>query len=107
MGIFERDVLLASIDETLATLRATLAARVDPEQTDEARVELARRAAAELVNLPEEAGGDWQGVPEEVFTAIGQAKQSGRDGDLDATHEHLVAARETLGGPSGRPNFGA
>ena len=102
MGIFERDVLLASIDETLATLRATLAARADPEQTEEARLELARRTAEELVNLPEERpADDWQGVPDEVFAAIRQAKQSGRDGDLDGTHEQLVAARETLGGPSG------
>jgi hypothetical protein len=100
MALFEHDVLLASIDQTLATLRAALAARADEEQTDEARIELARRAAIELANLPSEAGDEWQGVPDTVFDAIEQAKQVGREGSIDGVHDHLVRARESMAGRS-------
>lgn len=101
MSLFDHDVLLASVDQTLASLRAALVARTDPEQTDEARAELARRAAEELANLPDEPSRrDWPGVSEVVFHRIEQARQSAREGDPEAAHQHLVAARETLGGRS-------
>lgn len=101
MALFDHDVLMASVDQTLASLRAALAAATDPEQTHEARTELARRAAVELANLPEEPSDqDWPGVPGAAFHSIRQAKQSARDGDLEEAHRQLTRARELLGGPS-------
>ncbi len=101
MALFDRDVLMASVDQTLASLRATLAARTDPGQTDEARTELARRAAIELANLPDELSAEsWPGVPAGAFQAIRQAKQSARNGDIQDAHRHLTSAREMLGGRS-------
>ncbi len=91
----------SSVDQTLASLRAALVARADPEQTGEARTELARRGAIERANLPEEPSEEeWPGVPGAAFHAIRQAKQSARDGSLEDAHRHLTRARELLGGPS-------
>ncbi len=101
MALFDHDVLMASVDQALASLRAALVARDDAEQTEEARAMLARRAASEVANLPDEpSGAEWPGVPAAVFDVIRQAKQRGREGNMEAAHRHLTRAREMLGGPS-------
>jgi len=98
--IFNRDVLLSSIDETLATLRAALAAGEDPEQTQEVRTYLAALFGRQLGRLPDTPGRGWEGIPGDVFDAVARAQQAATGGDVDMAHSELVAAREMLGGRS-------
>lgn len=97
---FTATVLLASIDHTLATVRAALAAAADPEQLDEAKTELAGRAGADVAVLTHTALTDeWQGVPESVFDYMRQAQEV-VGSDLAQAERILAAAREQIGGRS-------
>lgn len=94
-------MLLASIDHTLATVRAALAAAADQQQLDSARAELSGRAGADIARLVASSREDeWTDVPPEVFDWIAQAGASANQGDLDAAEHQLTAAREHLGGAS-------
>ena len=94
-------ILLASIDHTLASARAALAAGADPEQTDEARSDLAARAGADIARLVASARSDeWMEVPPAVFDAIERGGVAADRGDLTEAERELTAAREQLGGRS-------
>jgi hypothetical protein len=94
-------ILLASIDQTLASARAALAAGADPELTDEAIMELADRAGADLARLVVSSRRDeWSGVPPAVFEGIERAGTAASRGDLLEAERELSGARERLGGRS-------
>lgn len=94
-------VLLASIDHTLASVRAALAAGADPQQTDDARSELAERAGADIARLVASArGGEWMEVSPTVLAAVERAGAAAHRGNLVNAEHELSAAREQLGGPS-------
>lgn len=98
---FTATVLLASIDHTLASVRAALAAAADPEQLPEATNELAGMAGSNIAVLTHTAlTDDWQGVPEGVFEAMRQAQAAAQDNDLEAVERILAGAREQIGGRS-------
>lgn len=93
--------LLASIDQTLASARAALAAGDDAEQTADARTQLSARAGADLarllVSVEKLAGGV---VTDAAAQHLRRAEQAARDGDLRAAERQLTAAREQIGGRS-------
>ena len=94
-------MLLASIDHTLASLRAALIAADDPEQTEEAQTGLAVKAAADLARLVVSSRDPgWKGMPEEVSGALERAGRAGEQGDLEEAEAELTRGRESLGGPS-------
>jgi hypothetical protein len=94
-------LLLASIDHTLASARAALAAGADPQQTDDARSALSARAGADIARLVVSARGDeWVDVPSAVFDAIERGGAAADQGDLAEAERELTAAREQLGGRS-------
>ncbi|HEV2149648.1 MAG TPA: hypothetical protein VGR37_19770 [Longimicrobiaceae bacterium] len=98
---FTETALLASIDETLASIKAALVAAEDPEQTAEARTELAARAAADSARLVMEADpSDWPGVDPAILDAVRGIEQPAHQGDLEEMRRRLARAREMLGGPS-------
>lgn len=98
---FAQTALLASIDHTLASIRAALAAARDPQQTEEARTRLAAAAGADSARLVAEAGpANWDGVDPGVFEAIRRVEEPAHRSDLAAMERALAAAREMLGGPS-------
>lgn len=94
-------MLISSIDHTLASVRAALAAGKDPEQLDEARTKPAEQAAAGVARLvvssQDPSGGD---VPQEVTDGIRRAGKAANGGDLQSAEAGVAAAREQLGGPS-------
>jgi lactam utilization protein B len=79
---FTETALLASIDHTLASVRAALYAAADPEQLQEAQALLAEKAGEDTGHL------------------VSRADESAREGDLREIERRLAAAREMLGGPS-------
>ncbi|CAN5689139.1 hypothetical protein BH23GEM5_BH23GEM5_28060 [soil metagenome] len=79
---FTETALLASIDHTLASVRAALYAAADPEQLQEAQAQLAEKAGEDTGRL------------------VSRADESAREGDLREIERRLAAAREMLGGPS-------
>jgi hypothetical protein len=98
---FTETALLASIDHTLASIRAALYAAADPEQLHEAQAQLAEKAGEDTGRLIAHAdAGEWPGVDPSVFDAIRSADDAGREGDLREIERRLAAAREMLGGPS-------
>ncbi len=98
---FAHTALLASIDHTLATIRAALAAERDPEQTEEARTRLAGMAGSDAARLVAEAGpANWDGVDTAVFDAIRGVEEPAHRNDLAGMESALAAAREMLGGRS-------
>lgn len=98
---FTETALLASIDHTLASVRAALFAGADPEQPEEVRARLGEKAGEDTGRLVAHAEADeWPGVNPTVFEAIRRADEAGRAGDLREIERRLAAARETLGGRS-------
>lgn len=98
---FTETALLASIDHTLASVRAALYAAADLEQWEDAQAQLAEKAGADTGRLVSHAdAGEWPGVDPAVFAAIRRADEAGREGDLREIERRLAAAREMLGGPS-------
>ena len=98
---FTETALLASIDHTLASVRAAIFAAQDPEQLPEARARLAEKAGEDTGRLVVHAdAGEWPGVNPHVFDAIRRADVVAREGDLRGIEERLAAARELLGGRS-------
>jgi hypothetical protein len=92
-------MLLASIDQTLASARAALAAADDPEQTEEAVTGLSAAAGADFARLPATPEGGWEAVPAEVLAAVARAREAAPR-DLAEAERRLTAARELLGGRS-------
>ena len=93
--------LLASIDHTLASVRAALYAIADPEQPADGQAQLSEKALADTGRLVAHAdAGEWPGVNPAVLQAIRRAEQAASDGDLREIEQRLAAARGTLGGPS-------
>lgn len=98
---FTEMALLASIDHTLASVRAALFAAADPEQLHEAQLQLAEKAGEDTGRLVSHAdASEWPGVEPAVFDAIKRADDAGKEGDLREIERRLAAAREMLGGPS-------
>ena len=98
---FTETALLASIDHTLASVRAAIFAIADPEQLPEARAQLAEKAGEDTGRLVAHAdAGEWPGVDAGIFEAIRRADEAAREGDLRGIEQRLAAAREMLGGPS-------
>lgn len=98
---FTETALLASIDHTLASVRAALFAAADPEQLHEAQLQLAEKAGEDTGRLVSHAdASEWPGVEPAVFDAIKRADDAGKEGDLREIERRLAAAREMLGGPS-------
>ena len=98
---FTETALLASIDHTLASVRAALYAAADPEQFEEAQTKLAEKAGEDTGRLVAHADArEWPGVESAVFDAIRRADEAGREGDLQEIERRLAAAREMIGGPS-------
>lgn len=98
---FAHTALLASIDHTLASIRAALAASRDPEQTAETRTRLAATAGSDSARLVVEAGpANWPGVDPAVFEAIRRVEEPAHRDDLAGMERALAEAREMLGGPS-------
>lgn len=98
---FTETALLASIDHTLASVRAALFAAADPEQLHEAQAQLAEKAGEDTGRLVSHADpGEWPGVNPAVFDAIRRADECARQGDLREIERRLAAAREMIGGPS-------
>lgn len=98
---FTETVLLSSIDHTLASVRAALAAAADPEQFPEAITELAGMAGSNIAVLTHSAlTNEWQGIPEGVFDAMRQAQVAAQDNDLEEVERVLAGAREQIGGRS-------
>jgi hypothetical protein len=97
----ETNIVLASIDQTLASARAALAVGADPEQGDGIRAELGGRAGADIARLVASSRGeDWGQVPRSVRDAIERAGAAAGRGDLRAAEDALTSAREQIGGPS-------
>lgn len=94
-------MLISSIDHTLASVRAALAAGNDPEQLDEARTKLAEQAAADVARLVVSSRDpSWGDVPPEVTDGIRRSGEAADGGDLQGAEAGLASAREQLGGPS-------
>lgn len=94
-------MLLSSIDHTLASARAAIAAAADPQQTDASRRVLAEKAAADLARLV--AGSrspGWSEIPAPVAAALERAAEAANRGELAQAEAELSAGREQLGGPS-------
>jgi hypothetical protein len=94
-------MLLSSIDQTLASIRAALAAGDDPQQTEEARRRLAERAGADIARLVASSRSPgWKDIPDSVSSVLERAAAAADRGDLRRAEEELTAGREELGGPS-------
>lgn len=94
-------MLLSSIDHTLASVRAALAAGADAEQTGEARRTLAGGAGADIARLlVSSRNPGWRGIPPVVARALEEAGKAAEAGDLAGAEEALIRARGQLGGPS-------